>query len=222
MRRRGIAAAVLGFAVLASNCASIDAPSAADDEESELLLHSDVPLWASGSEPEKVWPEHFASDDSFGCSSRVAFGRWLQTSAPDGEGGAPDTVSRGIGNYGVFHCAAVFSTDDTSELGYIIELGHDEATGLDLYAFQIGVRPGSTYEVLASTDTGRVTHFTVLRTDCSAGQVRGGRRLDIFLTEYCSVPSRQALIAIARRAAQRPPSGTLELVPEPAPARPAN
>jgi hypothetical protein len=45
------------------------------DEMADDLLHSDLPIFGRGGGNE--WPQHFYDDDSFGCTSRVAFGDWV-------------------------------------------------------------------------------------------------------------------------------------------------
>lgn len=215
---KGVAAAALCVCLIASGCTTSASPA---DIGYGAILRADIPLWRDIGDG-AMWPRNFHSDTSFGCRHRIPLGLWRQTGEPDPEtGGRSDPEWRRIDNYGLIHCAAVFSEGKepfTGDLGYVIDLGRDDATGLHLLALQIGVRTGSTYELLAartSADAGEErppTRLLVLNADCSVGEIRGGDIIDIFFTEYCAVHSKRALKTIARRAARRPPVAMLEYV----------
>ena len=55
--------------------------------------------------------------------------------------------------------------------------------------------------------------FNVLQAACPRENVREAGSMDILLTRYCAVNSRNELIGLARRMAQRLPLGTLTRVP---------
>ena len=190
------------------------------DDVARDLVHSDLPIFGHGGANE--WPQHFYDDDSFGCSSRVAFGDWAlrvrgaQTDA--------DVQWYRFSNYGVFHCWAniVRSSERTRLDGadvhpsFFVFLGNIGANGVDseLWAVQIGATPGSDYLLLSrDPEDGPIKKFNVLQTECPRENVRDAGALDILLTRYCAVNSRGELMRLARRMAQRPPLGTLSLVP---------
>ena len=217
----------VGIALLlvAAACASL--PDENDESRPEILLRSDVPLWMEDGS-EDVSPRAFQTADSFGCVSELVFGDWRQTDTPDEEGNSGDPIWWRVHNYGVFHCAAVFSSasergsepDDGYEFGFFIDLGADKATGLNLFAWEIGLRTGSTYLLLAAPAGPERKRFTVLASDCSAGEMRKSGFASSWITEYCAIPSQAALKATARAAARRRPRGTLEFV-EPGTLEPA-
>ena len=60
---------------------------------------------------------------------------------------------------------------------------------------------------------GLIEKFNVLQAECPRENVRDAGSLDILLTRYCAVNSRNELIRLARRMAQRPPLGILTRVP---------
>lgn len=72
------------------------------DEMVGDLVHSDLPIFGRGGDNE--WPQHFYDDDSFGCTSRVAFGDWAFRKR--GAEGEDDVLWYRFSNYGVFHCWA--------------------------------------------------------------------------------------------------------------------
>ena len=189
------------------------------DEMAHDLLHSDLPIFGHGGDDE--WPQHFYDEDSFGCASRVAFGVWVfrETGAED-EG---DVQWYRFSNYGVFHCwANTFRADDRTGLdgadfhpSFFVFLGKTSVgkSDIELWAIQIGARPGSEYLLLSRPPAdGLIETFTVLQTACPRANVRDAGSLDILLTRYCSVKSRTELIRLARRMAQRPSLGTLTRV----------
>jgi hypothetical protein len=196
------------------------APSArAQDEEVHRdLVHSDLPLF--GGETTDMWPRPFFEDDSFGCVSRIAFGDWAFRPS-----GAPERDARWyrIHNYGVFHCWAVFSSaaeraaleGAEHEPSFFVLLGAAEVENnrVELWAVQIGARPGSDYLLLSrSPQDGLIETFSVLQTQCPRGNVRDSGALDIILTRYCAINTQADLLRLARRMVHRPPQGSLSLV----------
>ena len=186
------------------------------DEMARDLLHSDLPIFGRGGHNE--WPQHFYDDDSFGCTSRVAFGDWIfRESDAEVEG---DLLWYRFSNYGVFHCwANTFRAHERARLdgadaypSFFAFLGSTSVDGSDteLWTVQIGARPGSEYLLLSRAPAeGVIEKFNVLQTACRHANVRDVGSLDILLTRYCAVNSRSELIRLARRMAQRPPIGTL-------------
>jgi hypothetical protein len=185
------------------------------EEMAAALVHSDLPIFGRGGNNE--WPQHFYEDDSFGCTSRVAFGDWAFRETGSDE---DDAEWYRFTNYGVFHCwANTFRAYERGRLDgadfhptFFVFLGLERTRGLDLelWAIQIGARPGSEYLLLSRTPgDGLVDSFNVLQTECPRGNVRDAGSLDILLTRYCAINSRSELVRLARRMAQRPPLGTL-------------
>jgi len=176
------------------------------------LVHSDLPIFGHGGENE--WPRHFDTEDSCGCSSRVDLGAWVfrETGAKD-EDDTPWWYSK---YNGVFDCwANIFRGDEPvpsyvdSYKSFFILLDTVEVDGseLELWAVQIGARPGSDY-VLLSRSPGKelIANFSVLQTSCPHEQVRDTGNL------VCVIDSKDELILLARRMAQRPPLGTITRV----------
>jgi hypothetical protein len=199
------------------------APSAGSqsvDEIADDLIHSDLPIFGSGDD--NKWPQHFSDDGSFGCTSRVAFGDWAfrETGAEDED----DVVWYRFTNYGVFHCwANTIRADEREELdkadfkpSFFVLLGTAKVDGSDveLWALQIGARPGSEYLLLSrAPGESLIERFNVLQSACPRANVREGDALDTLLTRYCAINSRRELNRLARRMAQLPPHGTLIRVP---------
>ena len=203
---------------------------AASDGPEELAtetIHSDLPLFR---DYKTLWPRNFVDGDDFGCTSRIRFGDWALVS---GEGNEAETTWLRIGNYGVFHCAALVSEshgraelDKTQpRLSFFVELGSVRAgaVNLELWALQKGTAPGSDYMLLARESApDAIVKFTVLQRECPRGMVRDAGRMDIFGTAYCAVNSRAELVALARKMAKRRPLGNLELRPSESPQAPAS
>jgi hypothetical protein len=203
------------LAVLALSCA---APAGqlreADSDVQSDILHSDLPLFNGGDD---VWPRAFAEGDSFGCASRVAFGDWAlrdRESAP--------TAWRRISNYGVFHCLAVVGKSaDRARLeeaearpAFFVFLGATAFDGrtTELWALQVGARPGSDYLLLARAPAeGPIDRFDVLQSRCPAGAVRDAGAHSFVLTRYCVMNTKADLRALAGRMARLPAAGTLAL-----------
>ena len=205
-------AAVLGAVHMFAGSARAQSP----DEAARDLVHSDLPIFGHGGDNE--WPQHFYDDDSFGCTSRVAFGDWIlrESSAED----EADVQWYRFSNYGVFHCwANTFRAPERAALdgadvhpSFFVLLGNMRINDSDveLWAVQIGARPGSEYLLLSRNPAeGLIESFNVLQTACPRANIRDAGSLDIVLTRYCAVNSRSELIRFARRMAQRPPLGTL-------------
>jgi len=212
-----VPAAILVAALLIAP--SVNGQSA--DEMARDLVHSDLPIFGRGGDNE--WPQHFYEDDSFGCTSRVAFGDWVFRGY--GAEGEDDVLWYRFNNYGVFHCwANTFSAHERAKLNnadflpsFFALLGSTRVNGNDteLWAVQIGAAPGSKYLLLSrSPAEGMIEKFSVLQTACPRVNVRDAGSLDSLLTRYCAINSRNELIRLARRMAQRPPLGTLTLVPD--------
>lgn len=216
MRVVGLPAATLVAALLFAP--SVSGQSL--DEMADDILHSDLPIFGRGGDNE--WPQHFYDDDSFGCTSRVAFGDWVfRERGAESDG---DVQWYRFSNYGVFHCwANTFRAYERASLegadfypSFFAFLGSTSVDGSDieLWTVQIGARPGSQYLLLSrSPAEGLIETFTVLQTECPRANVRDGGSLDILLTRYCAVDSRSELVRLARRMAQRPALGTLTRVP---------
>ena len=189
------------------------------NEMASDLVHSDLPIFGHGSDNE--WPQHFHDEDSFGCTSRVAFGDWAfrETGAEVED----DVQWYRFSNYGVFHCwANTFRAYERARLdgadfhpSFFAFLGSTSVDGSDieLWAVQMGARPGSEYLLLSRAPAdGLIENFAVLQTECPRANVRDAGSLDILLTRYCVVNSRTDMIRLARRMVQRPPLGTLTRV----------
>jgi hypothetical protein len=165
------------------------------------LVHSDLPLFGQGGENE--WPQHFATDDSFGCTSRVRFGDWVfrETGAEQDENALWLRFTSGA-----FHCREriVFILLDTVEV---------DGSELELWAVQIADRAGSNYWLLSRAPADAlIESFAVLQTACPDSQVPEGGALNTPVTRYCAINSRAELTALARRMAQRPQLGTVTRV----------
>lgn len=197
------------------------ARGASPEEISRDLLHSDLPIFGHGEENE--WPQHFVDGDSFGCASRVAFGDWVFT--PSDAEDEDAALWYRFANYGVFHCFANISRayDRKSLAGaevhhsFFVLLDTKQVKGrnVDLWTIQIGARPGSEYLLLSREPAdGIVDKFNVLQTDCPKANVRDADSLDTLLTRYCDIRSSKDLVELAHRMVERPPIGTLALVPD--------
>jgi len=190
------------------------------DEMAADLLHSDLPIFGRGGDNE--WPKHFSDGDAFGCASRVAFGDWVfRQRVAEAE---DEVLWYRFSNYGVFHCwANTFRAHERAGLSgadfhpsFFAFLGNMSVNGsnIELWAVQIGARPGSEYLLLSRVSAdGLIENFNVLQTACPRANVRDAGSLDILLTRYCTIDSRGELIRLARRMVQRPPLGTLTHVP---------
>ena len=212
------------FIVFVAAFALLGAPFARAQTEPEArpardVIHSDLPLF-SGANAE-VWPRAFADNDSFGCASRASFGDWALREI----GAEPGEVAQWyrIGNYGAFHCFALLARSDERQAldgleprpTFFVLLGTAHAGGAEteLWALEIGVRPGSEY-LLLSRPPGQdpVRSFNLLQAQCPRANVRDAGVRAALLTRYCAINSRAALVRLARRMALLPPQGTLTFV----------
>ena len=206
------------FCVAIATIASPVLPSDVAEPLAQDLIHSDLPLYMTGNEA--VWPQHFTDDDgSFGCTSRVAFGVWRLKHNDDDDN---DEWWR-IENYGVFHCALMakesYSQErlarSSSRHGFFVRLGTVKfhAKSMELWALQLGTRPGSDYVLLARQPSeGLIKSFTVLQRDCPKSKVRTGPSMDTFRMDYCSINTPAELLELAKSMLMRPPLGTFEWV----------
>jgi hypothetical protein len=206
---------VLSIAVL--SCASPASQGReAEDEARSDILFSDLPLYRG--ESENMWPQHFYDDSSFGCVSRVAFGDWVFR-----EQGDDDPVWFRFRNYGAFHCWALVGRgyerqqleSAASKPAYFVLMGNLEVGGdrRELWAIQIGARPGSEYILLSrSPRDGLIASFDVLQIRCPRANVRDAGSVDILLTRYCAVNTRGDLLRLAQQMAHLPAVGSLALV----------
>ncbi|HEX4695661.1 hypothetical protein [Sphingomonas sp.] len=187
----------------------------APDQPADSLIHADLPLFGSGTK--EMWPQHIdSSNGDIGCTSRVAFGIWRYRDTDNDE---YDSGWRLVRNYGVFHCWAMFSSSEQrddlpkapTQPGFFVMIG--KAGTKELWVTQIGARPGSDYVLLSRTPTkGIIKQFDVLQRDCPKSMRRDPPNLDILITKYCAINSRDDLLALARRMVKLPPLGTLTLV----------
>lgn len=186
------------------------------------LIHSDVPLFRGG---ENTWPQAFFERDAPGCASRVAFGDWVLR---EGDAEDEDAEWYRVLNYGVFHCFALVARSPRREdlefsehrPSFFVLLGtvQVEDSVTELWALQMGVRPGSDYLLLSRPQgEGAIDRFSVLQAQCPRASVRDPGTLSILLTRYCAMNTRADLLRLARRMAQRPPRAMLSLVEPPEP-----
>jgi hypothetical protein len=200
-----------------------------DDTDREYpakeMIHADLPLYSFADE--EFWPRSIETDGDAiaGCTSRVRFGNWQFTPAPRNEYEDPSWYR--FANYGVFHCAAIMSRADEraeldnakSEYGFFVRLGEVriESALVELWALQVGTRPGSNYTLLSRIPkSGIVDRFTLLQQECPKGKERKvpGSSLDIWSTGYCAINDRADLLALAKKMARLEPLGEIILVPE--------
>lgn len=194
---------------------------AQSDEMHDDLIHSDLPIFLGG---EAQWPQSVSDGDSFGCASRVAFGDWVfRYGAADAKPALSDSWYR-FSNYGVIHCWAnigeandregLSSASSRPSLFIYLETRAVEGKDVELWAIQLGARPGSDYLLLSRAPAeGLVISFSVLQTECPSAHRRDAGPIDILRTDYCGIDSRKELIRLARRMAARTPLGTLSVVP---------
>lgn len=206
----------------------VHAQSRDEEPPASDLVHSDLPLF--GDETQDKWPQHFTDPDpdslGIGCTSRIAFGDWTFRQPAADADEEPTTSWYRIRNYGVFHCYAVVgSADEREELAgatiqysFFVLLGktRDRSGPIELWALQMGGRPGSDY-LLLSRRPGNVIikSFEVLQSACPRSNVRDAGGIDTLITRYCAINTRRELLALARRMARLRPLGTLTYVGEP-------
>lgn len=216
MRSRRVFALLLGAALF---FAPYTHAQPADHETARDFIHADLPLFGGGTE--QIWPRSIMDADSIGCASRVAFGDWALHESEDEQGRNSEWF--GIRNYGVFHCMAIinrgYQREDLvggeSHPSFFVLMGMTRVANseVELWALQIGARPGSDYLLLSREAVdGLIGNFNVLQTDCPRASVRTRGVLAVVRTDYCAINTRSDLLRLARRMAQRPPRGTLTLV----------
>ncbi len=209
---------VLTVLSLVCACAASESNESVSEAANDLV-HSDLPIFGHDDD---AWPRHFKDEDSFGCASRVGFGDWVLRET--GAIAESDERWYRFSNYGVFHCwANLFRAQERAKLddadvqpSFFVFLGETSADqgDIELWAIQIGTRPGSEYLLLSRTPAdGLIEEFSVLQTACPRASVRDAGSLDILLTRYCVIDSRSELIRLARSMVKRPPRGTLTRVP---------
>jgi hypothetical protein len=184
---------------------------------SQTRVHSDLPLF-DGRHGE-LWPRGFVEKDSWGCTSKIAFGDWKYVE-PKGDGSDPLVKWLRLRNYGVFHCAVIEEwAEDRQDLGrrgfeysWFVELGKAKRGGspIEIWTLQSGVRPGSDYILLSRTPApGLIKSFNVLAVDCPRANRRGGERVDVWRTDYCAINSVTALKNFAKMMTRQPVVATL-------------
>ena len=191
-----------------------------DGEIYAELLHSNLPLYSF--DWEEFWPRSFSDGESFGCSSRVDFGDWQIT---DSSTATDEDVSwMRITNYGVFHCAAYFGEgyeraeleNADPDIGYFVKLGEIQQAGgtRELWAIQRGVRPGSEYMLLAREPGGEIIDsFVILQQRCPENAIRELEDgMDVWMTRYCAINSRDDLLSLAEAMLNLPPIGQMTRV----------
>lgn len=194
----------------------------ADERPSDNLIHSDLPLYTF--DWEEIWPQSFADGGSFGCLNRVRTGDWRLRHRADEDEDDSDWIR--LENAGVFHCAIYFQQSpfrdeldqETPRPGFMVEIGEAERDGRtwELWAAQIGMRPGSDYMLLAKPNLEEepvIESFTVLQRRCPEGAERRVEgNLDVWTNRYCAINSQDDLLALAKDMFELPPLGMLELV----------
>jgi hypothetical protein len=206
-------------ALLLSAC-MLPAAALAQSEPEEIandVVHADLPLFTDDS----LEPRRIDLEGTFGCGTRVNFGDWKLV---EHDGYGADTEWYRFANHGVFHCAAVISSSyerdqlarNDARLGYFVHVADTKAEGRDieLWALQLGMRPGSDYLLLArEPKDGLIESFDVLQTACPEGHLREVE-IDSFLTGYCSINTRSAFVNFARSMLALPARGVLTYVGE--------
>lgn len=176
------------------------------------LIRSDLPLFTSGED--ELWPRGFVRGNSIGCDSIVSFGDWRFDFVNSDE---PEWIR--FENYGVMHCwLNSWLADEREHLGvtdprpaFFIHAEDVEIDGVpvELWAIQIGARPGSEYVLLSRSPADDDNSFTVLQTACPRSAVRQGGELSILRTDYCAINSKQKLIELMRNMVELPSAGRL-------------
>lgn len=212
--KAALIAAAWGAALVAmgASAAAKDAP-----EPIAERIHSPLPLYTFAW-PD-LWPRSFNQGVEFGCVSRVPFGDWQFVPLEADQGPRPHWER--FANYGVFHCAAILSTAfDRADLekarydyGLFVRIGkaRNRSIEWELWVVETGFQTGSDYTLLAreAAKTGRIEEFRVLQQRCPRENILVARGLDIWTTRYCSIDSREELLALARTMLRLPPLGSL-------------
>jgi len=190
-----------------------------------VQVRSDVPFW-SESDP-SVWPRRFETGESFGTMTMFKPGDWqlIENGACEGSTSAcsPWLRLELVGAFhGFFHWQMAEDRDalaaGESKRAFIIPLDSDDSRLAHLYAVQLGMLGGSEYIFVSLTVVGDqpVTRMTVLAPDCGKGNgtaIRQGPP-SAWISKYCVVHTRAALVRLARDALNRAPLGRLEWVGE--------
>lgn len=196
------------------------APLSANAQE---LIHSDLPLWGYG-DRKQMWPRSLDDEGGFGCAHNMKLGDWKLTISEPGQ--EPDVRWFRFELYGAIHC--FLNVQEADERGgldaaqvrhaFLVDLGAAKAgqRPVDIWALQLGTRPGSDYLLLASDpERGTAEGFRVLQARCPQANLREGEPIDILITSYCSVGSQAELKALAHRMAKLDPLGELALAAAP-------
>lgn len=205
---------------------ALAAPLCAEEPQEEYewqddRLHAPVPLYTFAWRD--LWPrsiEDPGPDIIVGCETRVAFGDW--NFVPNSAGGRGSPYWIRIANYGAFHCAAnLYNADEREGLdegefsrGLFALIGEGRANGktYELWVLQEGFVPGSTYTLLARDKAeggDLVERFDMLQRRCPPGKQREAEDMDVWLTRYCAIESRDDLLALARKMLREPFLGEL-------------
>jgi hypothetical protein len=189
--------------------------------EDELLIHSDLPF--TPKEGQSISPFQCGGSDGIASCSVFAMGNWRLHRLPC-DIDCDEWIN--LHNAGIFHPVYGFhrswKKDDTgadTDLAFIIRLTREKEP-VELYAIEIGLRPGSRYLLVARRPgtKGLVKNLDVLDARCE-GDGTNWRRppepIDVFLTDYCAVATIDALERMARAALDRPRYATLDWVDEP-------
>lgn len=215
-RRSTLLSIAAGIATLIS---SASAEEQAETRVFSDLIHSDLPLPSGAAE---VWPQHFSDAETgdFGCASRITFGDWgLRYGAEDDD---DDSDWYSFSNYGAFHCfALVRAAADREALqgaeaepAFFVKLGI--SGGTELWALQVGTRPGSDYILLSRAQaSGAISEFNVLQRRCPKNNIRDAGTIDTLITRYCAINSKSELLNLAKRMAKLESLGTLAFVEAP-------
>jgi hypothetical protein len=195
-----------------------------EEEWSEELIHSDLPIYTFNYE--ELWPRGMepGPDSIAGCESRVAFGDWKFSPNPANE--SADEWWLRVRNYGVFHCAAnLYLADVREELesgelsrGLFVRIGEEDSDNpeRELWVLQQGFVPGSDYMLLArKADEDIVTRFTVLQRRCPIGATRSMMGMAVWTTSYCAINSDEDLYRLANGMLKLPALGELVLQKDP-------
>lgn len=204
MRRLSVAAVAVSVAALI-----LALPVAAQ----EVMLRSDLPLWAP--ESDGVEPFSFHNQDGFGCATNIGTGEYVLHLTDEDKDQPAWRIHLMI--TGFVHCAFTFSEGyDESNLGAArtsawaipLDTVSTNAGEVEILALQIGARPGSEYRLFTRSPEGALDRpLTLLDPRCPRGMKRRLSQLSTWRTDYCAVPNRAALRRIARDAARRPPVG---------------
>lgn len=224
--------ALVASLALAAAMGGAPALASGEGDEAEValdLIHAPLPLYTF--DWPDLWPRSFTDEESFGCTSRVAFGDWQFVSEQSDYGGLSGWMR--MENYGVFHCAAnLHEADEREELaegefsrGLFALIGEGQTAGktYELWVLQQGFIPGSNYILLARDPSlkqeGTIARFYVLQRECPDARLRKAEGMDVWSTSYCAIESRDELLALARRMLRKPFVGAFvrmgDVLPEP-------